>query len=213
MSELPIFALPLVACPRELVPLHIFEPRYKAMMAFCLDEKLAGRPGEFVILPAGDDGYAPVGCVVQLIKVIKQYENGRMDIMVHGKRRVAITTIDAEGSFPTAETMAYEDLRGDWDEDLATRAFNLHRALIQMITGTAPDDRLYTGVSDLSFLLAATVSLDVPAKLRLLKARSEDDRLRQLADVMSAIIKKVEDVQLAARAIQSSWELQKLFTE
>lgn len=211
MKALPLFALPMVACPHELVPLHIFEPRYRALLAHCRKMQADGKPGEFVVAHSGGSELKRVGCVVRLVKVLKEYEDGRMDIVAAGVRRVVLGAVTPEPPFPVVTAQAYTDERTDWDEQLATEAFNLHRGLIQVITGQKPKDKLYAGIPDLSFLIASSVSLDVGRKQELIESRSEDDRLRYVINAMSGLLRQVEYVQNAARAIQGYWELQKVF--
>ena len=57
LSDFPLFPLPIVLLPSEVVPLHIFEERYKAMIAECLDEQR-----EFGIVWLADDGLKEIGC-------------------------------------------------------------------------------------------------------------------------------------------------------
>ena len=47
LKVMPIFPLPLVACPSESVPLHIFEHRYRDLIAWCRQREAAGQPAEF----------------------------------------------------------------------------------------------------------------------------------------------------------------------
>ena len=84
-SRLPLFPLDMVLFPGTPLPLHIFEPRYRAMLADCLagDER-------FGLLPAARDGSTPppgtVGCVAR-IRASHQLPDGRSNIVVVGERR------------------------------------------------------------------------------------------------------------------------------
>src|SRR4029077_11215694 len=57
VRDFPLFPLGLVALPTELIPLHIFEERYKTMVARVLEEE-----GEFGIVWVADDGLREIGC-------------------------------------------------------------------------------------------------------------------------------------------------------
>src|SRR5919109_498738 len=79
--EFPLFPLDLVALPNELVPLHIFEERYKTMMNECLrDEK------EFGIVWLSDDGLRETGCACEIERVLERMEDGRMNLLARGTR-------------------------------------------------------------------------------------------------------------------------------
>ncbi|MFI5123138.1 MAG: LON peptidase substrate-binding domain-containing protein, partial [Vicinamibacteria bacterium] len=74
--ELPIFELPLVLLPGELLPLHIFEERYKRMIARCLED---GEP--FGIVFRDDDGGARrIGCEARVTEVTGRFDDGRLNI-------------------------------------------------------------------------------------------------------------------------------------
>ncbi len=76
---LPLFPLDLVLLPGAVLPLHIFEPRYKEMIGECLD---LHQP--FGIVRAKDGGVAEIGCTAEILTVTKKYDDGRMDIVTQG---------------------------------------------------------------------------------------------------------------------------------
>src|SRR3954454_3434875 len=73
VRDFPLFGLGLVALPSELIPLHIFEERYKAMMARCLEES-----SEFGIVWEGEDGMHDVGCACEIVDVLERFDDGRL---------------------------------------------------------------------------------------------------------------------------------------
>lgn len=84
-SRLPLFPLEVVLFPGTPLPLHIFEPRYRTMLADCLaaDER-------FGLLPPARDGSPPlsgtVGCIAR-IRASHELPDGRSNIVVVGERR------------------------------------------------------------------------------------------------------------------------------
>ncbi len=210
MTPLPLFPLPMAACPRELVPLHVFEERYKQMIRFCRDQQEQGGAGEFIIAYFGQQLVA-VGTVVRLVKVLRTYDDGRLDVVVVGRRRCRIAEVESGMAYRMARPEPMVDTKEDWNELLATEAFNLHRSLIQVVTGQTPAESRYAGVTELSFLLAATLGLGHGIKQELLELTDEDQRLHLLIREMSTLMHHVEQVQTAARAIQGHWELEKIY--
>jgi Lon protease-like protein len=67
VRDFPLFPLGLVALPTELVPLHIFEERYKTMIGRCLDEG-----SEFGIVWMAEDGLRPIGCACEIAEVVER---------------------------------------------------------------------------------------------------------------------------------------------
>lgn len=76
---LPIFPLNLVVYPGESLNLHIFEPRYKQLIAECLaSKKMFGIPAVI------KDKVQEYGSMVEIIELSKQHDNGEMDIKTRG---------------------------------------------------------------------------------------------------------------------------------
>ena len=85
---LPLFPLPIVAFPDERVPLHIFEPRFKELMADCRAEGAHFGISSFV-----EGRIAPYGTEVELSQVLKEYDDGRLDVEVRGLRVYSIRAL------------------------------------------------------------------------------------------------------------------------
>src|SRR3712207_2627825 len=79
LDEFPLFPLGIVLLPSELVPLHIFEERYKLMIGECLEQER-----EFGIVWVADDGVRETGCSAQIARLIDRTDDGRMNILVRG---------------------------------------------------------------------------------------------------------------------------------
>ena len=92
--RLPIFPLSVVLFPGTPLPLHIFEPRYRKMLADCL----AG-DRRFGITPAGKDDAMPepgtVGCIAE-VRVNQELPDGRSNIIVFGGERFVLTAAVVE---------------------------------------------------------------------------------------------------------------------
>ena len=95
---LPIFPLELVLLPGVPLPLHIFEPRYKEMIAECMEQK---KP--FGVLRASSEGVADIGCTAEIVSVTKKYDDGRMDILTRGVERFEVIEVNEDRSFLQAE--------------------------------------------------------------------------------------------------------------
>ena len=80
-ERITLFPLQLVLFPHGAVPLHIFEPRYRELIRHCIDTE-----SEFGIVLERDAGVAKIGCSAQVVEITQEYENGRMDIAVEGRR-------------------------------------------------------------------------------------------------------------------------------
>jgi hypothetical protein len=94
--EIPLFPLHVVLAPGSPLPLHVFEPRYRALVADCL---AAGEPFGVVCLSAGREvgagqvAFAAVGTLAE-IREVTRYPDGRSDIMTIGTARFRLTGVD-----------------------------------------------------------------------------------------------------------------------
>src|SRR6478609_7685853 len=109
--RLPLFPLSVVLFPGTPLPLHIFEPRYRQMLADCL---AADR--RFGITPAGSEQEAPdpgmVGCTAE-VRVNQELPDGRSNIVVLGGDRFVITTlVDDPAPYYVAAVQPFDDEPG-----------------------------------------------------------------------------------------------------
>jgi uncharacterized protein len=180
-SLLPIFPLELVLLPGVPLPLHIFEPRYKEMIAECLEQK---KP--FGVVRASSDGVADIGCTAEIMSVIKKYDDGRMDILTRGVERFEVIEVNEDRSFLQAEISVVEDEPGRPAADMVTQAVRLHAEIAKLAGAepSGPDEH----AGDLSFLLAGSLPLDLDFKQNLLSTLSEAKRLEAVIGYLEAIL-------------------------
>jgi len=182
-SLLPIFPLELVLLPGVPLPLHIFEPRYKEMIAECLEQK---KP--FGVVRASSHGVAEIGCTAEIMSVTKKYDDGRLDILTRGVERFEVIQVNEDRSFLQAEISVVQD-EDEPDTPAAqmvTQAVRLH-AEIAKLAGAEP-----TGADEhagnLSFLLAGSLPLDLDFKQSLLSTLSEAKRLEAVVGYLEAVL-------------------------
>src|SRR5436190_293050 len=97
--ELPIFELPIVILPGELLPLHIFEERYVRMIGHCLETT-----EPFGIVFRDEEGTAHrIGCTARVTEVLERFDDGRMNIVVTGEQPFRVLERFEEPDYPAAE--------------------------------------------------------------------------------------------------------------
>jgi ATP-dependent Lon protease len=178
MSEIGLFPLELVLLPSERVPLHIFEDRYKDLIGECLAEKC-----DFGLILEDDDGLRDVGTQTAVIELIDTFDDGRMNVLVEGRRRFRVIALTAGRSFRTAEVEPLDD-----DGEAATEAEIARTiAVFRRLVAVAEADEIEEPKAAspvLSFELAARVDFGHELKQELLELRSEGERLRRLAELL-----------------------------
>jgi Lon protease-like protein len=101
---LPLFPLRLVVFPGNVIPLHIFEPRYKEMVG-----EAAAAGTEFGIVLATGDGISRTGCTVLVEEVGNRQADGSFDVNTRGKRRFKILSLDRGKSYLRGEVEFFDD--------------------------------------------------------------------------------------------------------
>src|SRR3712207_2288967 len=184
MSErLPLFPLGIVLLPHELVPLHIFEERYKTMIGECLE-----RESEFGIVWLSDDGLKDVGCCARITKVLERFDDGRSNILVQGTAPFRMLRRIEELPYPAGEV----ELLSDTDEGDAAAAETARRRYSELVTEVTeePPDPDQLAQLD-AYGMAATLDVALEAKQMLLELRSERARLEQLEGLFAEALNRI----------------------
>jgi Lon protease-like protein len=183
--EFPLFPLGMVALPGELIPLHIFEERYKTMIDECI-----GSEREFGIVWLSDDGLREVGCACAIDRVLERMEDGQMNLIVRGTRPFRVLERQGHLPYPAGVIEFVEDRDDDVDAELARGAHEAYAELVKRATDRDPDTDELAGMS--AYAMAATVDFGLDAKQGLLDMRSENARLRLVTRLFRAAIKRLE---------------------
>ena len=197
VREFPLFPLGLVALPGELIPLHIFEQRYKAMMNECLrDER------EFGILWLADDGLREIGCACEIAEVIERMDDGRMNLVARGTRPFRVLERQGHLAYPAGVVEFLDDREGEIDADVAAAAHEAYADLVRRATDRDPTAEELAELD--AYAMAATVDFGLDAKQGLLDLRSENARLRLVTRLFRAAIKRLDFVDRAQERARSN---------
>jgi Lon protease-like protein len=196
-TEFPLFPLGLVALPGELVPLHIFEERYKVMMSRCLITE-----SEFCIVWLSDDGLRDIGCAMVIDKVLEELEDGRMNLLARGTRPFRVLERQAHLPYPAGVVEFVEDRGDEPDAKLAAAARAAYADLVRRATDRQPEASELEAMS--AYSRAATVDFGLDAKQGLLDLRSENARLRLVSRLFRAATKRLDFVDRAQARARSN---------
>jgi Lon protease-like protein len=190
VPDFPIFPLGLVALPREFVPLHIFEPRYRTMVAEALEHET-----EFGIVWSDDEGLRDHGCAVEITRVLEEMDDGRINIVTRGTRPFRIAETVEGLPYPAAAITWCEDEPEPQDDEAAEAAQEAYAELVEQATDKEPDEAELAAMS--AYAMAATVDFGLEAKQNLLELRSENARLALVARLFRAATKRLDFVERA----------------
>jgi len=201
MSEpknIPVFPLGLVLYPKELLPLHIFEDRYREMIAYCLDEKAS-----FGVLLMQDGKMANVGCEAVIDRVVTTYEDGRMDIIVEGTQRFKVRDLQSSKSYMTADIEEIEEPQEPIQVETRERVITQHMRLLEL-AGRKVRPNIYQNLDGISFFIAHNVGLSSEQKQQVLEMLTENERIVYLASHLETLIPKVEEYEDVRKKVQSN---------
>jgi len=200
-SRLPLFPLKVVLFPGTPLPLRIFEPRYRQLLADCLqgDQR-------FGVIPMSRPGPGAVGCIAH-IRATHQLPDGRYNVVVLGEQRFTVLALlDTNAPYLIASVERFEDLPGTEpipaERAELERLANRYREAMALLTDTSSDRPVWDEDPALfSFQVAALVEAPLEVKEQLLAQRSTRERTRALIALLPGLLRDVaERAQVHVRA-------------
>ena len=199
LTNLGLFPLGLVLLPGEHVPLHIFEPRYRALIADCT---LGARP--FVLSFAIDDGVTKIGCTAHPQALVRRFADGRMNLIVEGAERVEIVEQTTGELYITAHVRRIVDVDEPANEALAGEVTERFARLSAAVAGSAHEPDVRDGGVPLSYAIAGSFELDPAPKQQLLESRSETERLTLVRALLDTALAGLDRQEVAAERAQTN---------
>ena len=188
---IPVFPLGIVVYPGEIVNLHIFEPRYKQLVGECHSE---GKP--FGIPAVIDNRLNEMGTLVQITELVKQYENGEMDIRTQGLRvfRVLELIKTVPDKLFSGAIVNYPDnTEGPGKRALMTKVIEAIRHLHQLLNITKefnkPDEEL------VSYDIAHHAGLSLEQEYELLGLLREEQRQEYLKRHLGKVLPVIAEME------------------
>lgn len=174
-ARIPLFPLDIVLFPGQAVPLHIFEPRYREMTRQCIDAQ-----SPFGIVHIRKDKLAHTGCSAMIVKVLKEYEDGRSDILTAGQDAFRLLRTHNEKSYLEGDVEYLEEDFTGVDSTVSAKLEELCNQCHQLLYGeNAPRFETEGGIS-LAYHVASELPVETTVRQTLLEIRSEAERQKLL---------------------------------
>jgi ATP-dependent Lon protease len=196
--EIALFPLPnLVLFPHIVVPLHIFEERYKLMINGCIENSAVFG---LVLLRAGSDAESEeaihrVGVTARVVEV-ERLDEGRMNILCEGEGRFRILRFTQQQPFWKGSAELFEDKQHPSEESLYDQVAALYRSMASLsaVLSGAPEAEagLPESPVDLSYMVSYVLDIDSEEKQKLLEMDSTAERLRMLLAHLTEAVRKLE---------------------
>ena len=218
IKHLPLFPLPLVLLPNEVLPLHIFEPRYRQMLK---DIELRRNVFGITLLESDQitsdkPAIGTVGCVAE-VREVSTLPDGRSNILTNGIIRYRLLDyVDLGSPYLTAEVDFFEDEIEDpaTVQPLADEVFDLFERIARAAfklsgnRGSFPEIPK-TGPEQLSFLVTAAFNLDNEVKYKMLEVTSTTTRLTSLRSFLLESVERMESNAETVKAAQTNGHTKK----
>ena len=207
METLPLFPLNTVLFPGQLLPLHVFEPRYRQMIGECLQHS---RPFGVVLIRSGEEVGAPalpheVGTTAHVVQVEQQTE-GSMDILCVGHARFRLQAVLHDkpylrGKIDLWPWQPFES--GHAPVERVQQQLERYLRALTEITGNELDVDLPAEPAALANVAAAVLQIDTDEKQRLLTTVSIGDLLDDVSTVLQRELRAWQIVQ-ASRQLSAA---------
>lgn len=201
---LPFFPLKLVAFPGERLNLHVFEPRYKQLINECLEE------GKTFGIPVyHENEIRDFGTEMKVIKVVREYPTGEMDINTVGVHAFKIHSFEEQvkGKLYAGGKVSLIENQMDADDNDFKRLRELAKSLVSLIK---MDEKLDVEVMTHSFELAHKMGLSLEQEYDLLQMTRESERLEYMINHLERALPIVREMEQAKNKIKMNGHFKNL---
>lgn len=202
--EIPIFPLGLVLFPGMPLPLHIFEPRYRQMIARCLEADSIFGVALLVENEDGNASPAAIGCTAEITETLR-LPDGRLNLQTIGQRRFQLVDVREEDDYLIGTAQWLDDKTEDSAQVLSSQALRALRRYLGLIganidTSMQQEWNIPTDPYSVSMWIATLLAAPDAQKQRLLETASTSQRL----EMEVSLLRRAEVVQRAF-TIRQSW--------
>lgn len=207
-TVIPIFPLGLVLLPRMSLPLHIFEDRFKQMTKACLaQDKVFG-----IVFFSGEQ-FETKGCTARIIKILKRYDDGRLDLVTKGENRFRIKELFDEKPYLEAKVELFDDHpEENADSEASQKMAHTCIQLLKQIN-TITDQYAAVEFNDpldtksVSFLAAACDGFNYQEKQQFLEMTVTSKRLQKTAKTLEKLVHRLSITREIERIIGGNGNL------
>ena len=187
-TRIPLFPLDVVLLPGAALPLHIFEPRYKKMIGRCIVQKI-----EFGMIYATGQNVAAIGCTAEIVQKMKQYPDGRMDILTKGRAPFRLVELLQDEAYHEGVVEYLSEELAREDAQKSARIVQLLQECHILLYGQAWVDSSQECDLSLAYRMASRLPIELEEKQTLLQMRCENERCDFLEKWLEEFLPKLED--------------------
>jgi Lon protease-like protein len=189
------FPLQVVVFPGESIPLHIFEPRYRELIADCENAGLS-----FGITPMIEGNLMDTGTSMTLVSVKKRYRDGRLDVIVHATHTYRIQQYHVSSESRTYGSAEVIDLHLEGQEDLALE-LRIQTLMEDLYTIMRIPKKTMPGKFEIHQLVRK-IALSLQEEYALLKMTNVNQRQQFMLERLEILIPKIREIEEIRRRIE-----------
>ena len=190
------FPLELVVFPGEDLPLHIFEPRYRDLIQDCVHNN-----SPFGITPVLNGKLQRVGTVMQLVRISKEYDDGRLDILTRGIETYAVKTF-YEKTKGTLYAMASVEMLKEIGDLDSLKQEKIQKLVDEMFALMRIPKKSGFELSDDPFTLGHKIGLTLEEEYELLCIQEMEERQAFMLQKLARVLPKVKELDQIRRQIE-----------
>lgn len=207
-NNFPLFPLGVVLLPGMVMPLHIFEERYKVMINRCIENK-----EKFGIVYYNGNKICENGCSAEIINVIKSSEDGKLDILIEGKKRFKIENTNSYELYLQGDIEYYDDeyeLTGESVEKSKKEAIKLLSEIMSIYGNDIEEINFETfDAKTVSFLVTANSAFTMDEKQSFLEMINTKERIEKAVKSLKILVDRIKVAKEIEEIIQSNGYLPK----
>ena len=202
-EKIGLFPLNMVLFPTSVIPLHIFEDRYKELINKCLKDR-----SYFGINLVIESSLSRVGCTARVVEKLHEYDDGKMDIVVSGGRRYHLHSVDEKEQAYLVGHVEYfdDDPPSLLNENLFDECVTMYNKIVEVVFNGDGELALQHSAGsnyNFSFLMAQKAGLQLQQKQALLEMVDENSRLEFLYHHFQDLLPKINQAEQIQTVIKS----------
>ena len=186
LLKINLFPINISILPDELVPLHIFEDRYKKMVSNCLENNQ-----EFGIIYKENNEIKNIGCSVFIKKVYQKYDDGKYDILVQGKKRFQIKSLSKKDDVLIGEIKFFNEFYNKVNSTKFNKVLDKYLKLL--LTFNIKHDIESEMDKKTSFDFTKNILIPNNIKQEFLELENESDRINFIDIFLDSVIENAKN--------------------
>ena len=184
--DIQLFPIGITILPKDVVPFHIFENRYKKMVSDCIKDNT-----EFgIVYKLPNKNFVNIGCSVKIDRVYKKYDDGRYDIILRGMKRFRIVSSKKYEDIWHSEIRYIDEKYDSFDKKYFSK---IHDKYLKLLILLNKKNNFQSEMDkQVSFDFTKNILLPNQIKQDIIRLENEKERLRYINNFLTELLNDSE---------------------